>query len=407
MNKPNNIDEQAIRATVADFSLFCSYINENKPLLSKRKAQLGKKNLFEINALLHFRKDVAAPNYQQESYPVINLLFNLATQKKLYVKTTGPKGNIFLSATLGKKEFDRLNIFEQYVFLFEAFWCAFDFGETLIFGFNPVEEAFKTFSRSTAGKELKKGAFTKRPDYDPLFSYSASIIHYFNYFGLCHFVPVADTDKKLTRYDDSIRTVTPTELGVKLGKILKEQEIVRWNIPALKEVGFYKGDVREDPGFVPLYKIIAPLFPAGKVKNIVSYNPGIIKGCYRFKVSLAGNIWRKIELSHQHSLLDFHNAIQDAFDFDDDHLYSFFMDGKKYSRNAYNSPLIDEGPHVDEISIGELELYEGQQVLYLFDYGDEWEFNVLLEKIDKNKPLPLKPIITDRKGKAPEQYRSF
>lgn len=83
MNKPNNTDEQAIRATVADFNLFCNFINENKPVLSKRKAQLGKKDLFEINALLHFRKDVAAPNYQQESYPVINLLFHLVTQKNL------------------------------------------------------------------------------------------------------------------------------------------------------------------------------------------------------------------------------------------------------------------------------------------------------------------------------------
>lgn len=29
MNKPNNTDEQAIRATVADFNLFCNFINES------------------------------------------------------------------------------------------------------------------------------------------------------------------------------------------------------------------------------------------------------------------------------------------------------------------------------------------------------------------------------------------
>jgi hypothetical protein len=64
--------------------------------------------------------------------------------------------------------------------------------------------------------------------------------------------------------------------------------------------------------------------------------------------------------------------------FDGDHL------PKWCSRNAYNSPFTDEGPYVDEISIGELELYEGQRILYLFDYGDSREFNVILEKIDKD-----------------------
>jgi len=32
---------------------------------------------------------------------------------------------------------------------------------------------------------------------------------------------------------------------------------------------------------------------------------------------------------------------------------------------------------------------------------------VLLEKIDKDRPLPQKPKIVEIKGKAPEQYRGF
>jgi hypothetical protein len=62
------MNEQAIRKTIDDFHKFCRYIAENNPVLTKAKTQLGKKDLFEINALLHFRKDVAAPNYQQESF---------------------------------------------------------------------------------------------------------------------------------------------------------------------------------------------------------------------------------------------------------------------------------------------------------------------------------------------------
>lgn len=401
------MNEQAIHNTIDDFHKFCRYIADNHPVLTKAKTQLGKKDLFEINALLHFRKEVAAPNYVQESYPVIDLMFQLCTAGKLFRKTADAKGNISLTGTPGKAEFDQLNNFEQYAFLFETFWCTFDFLEIMRFGQQPIEQIFHAFARSVPGKQLKKGAFSGRRDYDPLFSYSSSLIHYFNYFGLCGFIPITGSGKKITRYDDSIAAVIPTELGVSLSKILAGQEIVRWNIPCLKELGFYKGDVRDDPGFVPLYKMIAPVFPRGTIINTVSTVPVIEKGSYLFKVSVSPGIWRKIKLSHLHTLLDLHNAIQDAFDFGDDHLYSFFMDAKRYSRNAYESPNCENGPYVDEVNIGELELYEGQRILYLFDYGDSWEFNVVLEKIDSSGPLPLNPKIVEKKGKAPEQYSYF
>jgi len=51
-----------------------------------------------------------------------------------------------------------------------------------------------------------------------------------------------------------------------------------------------------------------------------------------------------------------------------------------------------------------LELYKGQKILYLFDFGDEWKFNVELIEIDNKAPLPLKPMIIESKGEAPEQY---
>jgi hypothetical protein len=60
----------------------------------------------------------------------------------------------------------------------------------------------------------------------------------------------------------------------------------------------------------------------------------------------------------------------------------------------------ENGSYVDEVNIGELELYEGQRILYLFDYGDSWEFNIVLEKTDSNGPLPLNPEIVEKKRKG-------
>ena len=109
-------------------------------------------------------------------------------------------------------------------------------------------------------------------------------------------------------------------------------------------------------------------------------------------------------MSSNHTLLDLHNAIQHAFQFDDDHLYSFFMDGIPWSDEKFTSPFDNEGPHVDEVKIGELGLDKGQTILYLFDYGDEWRFSVVLETIGQDKPQPKKPRIVETKGESPTQY---
>ena len=69
-----------------------------------------------------------------------------------------------------------------------------------------------------------------------------------------------------------------------------------------------------------------------------------MKGVYLFRVALSTRLWRKIELSSKHPLLDLHNAIQNAFRFDSDHLYSFFMDGIPWSDEKFTSPDEEDGP---------------------------------------------------------------
>lgn len=51
---------------------------------------------------------------------------------------------------------------------------------------------------------------------------------------------------------------------------------------------------------------------------------------YTFHVSLPGHgrAWRKIEMRADQTLEDLHFAIQEAYGWDADHLYSFFMSGR-------------------------------------------------------------------------------
>ena len=62
---------------------------------------------------------------------------------------------------------------------------------------------------------------------------------------------------------------------------------------------------------------------------------------YTFHVSIpgTGRTWRKIELPGGYTLSHLHHAIQKAFRFDNDHLYSFFMSGKAWdSESEYRLP---------------------------------------------------------------------
>ncbi|MDO8929437.1 MAG: plasmid pRiA4b ORF-3 family protein, partial [Bacteroidota bacterium] len=209
----------------------------------------------------------------------------------------------------------------------------------------------------------------------------------------------------------------PTEFGVKICGILAGQKITEWNIPFMEVYGIYYDEddeevevdeAEDESASVPLFKYFTPVFPEGVLANSVkTATKKIVHGNFTFKVSLARNVWRKIKVSSNHTLENLHLAIQDAFDFDDDHLYSFFMDGKRYSRNAYHSPMSDDGPYTDEAIIGELALYSGQKILYYFDYGDSWEFAVQLLEIKEDGVLSENPEIIEIKGEAPEQYQSY
>ena len=130
---------------------------------------------------------------------------------------------------------------------------------------------------------------------------------------------------------------------------------------------------------------------------------GMIRGNFVFKVSL-GKIWRIIAISSEDTLHGLHLAIQDAFRFDNDHLYAFYMDNRRFSEYSFEHPYSDDAPSADDAIIGNIDLVVNQQILYLFDFGDEWCFDVKLVEIQKDKPLLSEPKILESKGKAPEQY---
>jgi hypothetical protein len=99
---------------------------------------------------------------------------------------------------------------------------------------------------------------------------------------------------------------------------------------------------------------------------------------YTFHVSLpgTGKVWRKIEIGAEQTLEDLHLAIQAAYDWGNDHLYSFFMNNKAWDPSSeYTLPegALYEGMEIEEAAedLGEDEDEEDGEEASTFSL-DDW-----------------------------------
>ena len=85
-----------INTTINDFGRFIEFIESEKPILSAKQGVFGKKDSFKLIMLLENKKEVNAPNYNQDQYFVIDLMFSLVLAGKLYVKANDENGKLRL-----------------------------------------------------------------------------------------------------------------------------------------------------------------------------------------------------------------------------------------------------------------------------------------------------------------------
>lgn len=230
------------------------------------------------------------------------------------------------------------------------------------------------------------------------------------------------------------KSITLTPFGAKLIPILLiSRNLNAWNIPMRRE----NGELNPLPGSEPeslmignlpeklkakIFRSIGKnqssqpflqpfvsLFPEGELQHTLPRNgKKFTDGIYTFKVSLSKTVWRKVVLSAQDTMDDLNNIILKAYQFDRDHLYSFFMDATKWSDDCIASPHdYGDHPNAAKVQIGAVGLYVGQKILYLYDYGDEWCFDVEVEKIEEKGQQVVSPYIKEEKGTAPAQYRIY
>ena len=125
---------------------------------------------------------------------------------------------------------------------------------------------------------------------------------------------------------------------------------------------------------------------------------------YRIHVSLLDIkpvIWRRVELSSQTTLKQFHRILQIAMGWENYHLHEFRVGTKRYG-----VPDPDYDDPGDVIVEARIPLYEvlplaGAQICYVYDFGDNWRHRIELEEIVPAQPEGEYPRVTDGARSCP------
>ena len=135
---------------------------------------------------------------------------------------------------------------------------------------------------------------------------------------------------------------------------------------------------------------------------------------YVFDGELVGyeGVARTISARGDLTLVDLHYALQAAFDWDDDHLYSFWLhdsfwtpgaDRYTHPCHATHAPSPISNPKSAQIRLDELRLAAEQRLTYIFDFGSEWRVRLSLRAIVDDDGSASPRLVTSA-GSAPPQY---
>ncbi|WP_229796115.1 plasmid pRiA4b ORF-3 family protein [Saccharothrix coeruleofusca] len=124
---------------------------------------------------------------------------------------------------------------------------------------------------------------------------------------------------------------------------------------------------------------------------------------HRLKITLGGSkppIWRRLEVPSTITLQHLHQAIQEAFAWEDYHLWVFSTPVGEYGprsdrelghRSAATKKLSEVTPEVKA------------RLLYLYDFGDNWEHRIVVEDVLDAEPGVAYPrCLTGKRAAPPE-----
>jgi hypothetical protein len=112
-------------------------------------------------------------------------------------------------------------------------------------------------------------------------------------------------------------------------------------------------------------------------------------------------VWRRVQVRADSTFATLHQIIQAAFGWTDTHLHSFEYDGEQIGvpDPEWDNDCADE----TETTLDEVLLGPNDRVRYTYDFGDNWEHDIVLEKVMEPDANDGRPMLLTGKGACPPE----
>lgn len=379
-----------------DFQMLLDFIGTKGIEVSKTQNFLPMSSLAELNNRLTHPIQVDLNRPQQKAYPHLHGLYLLLRASTIsYVEAKGKKFWLYLEPNV-VSSWNNLNPTERYFNLLEAWWI---WGNEEILGEkgwrSGLEKCLMFWHEIDSTKSL-----IPKTEQQKWYSYSPGLhnIALFSMFGLLEVENAKSKKGQGWQFNKLKKTPWGNALVKLINKILFEE--------SQSEVEQEEGETEEYP-FGIWQPQLQVFFPEWQ-NNLLIPEPQEQQGVYIFKVTL-GKIWRRIAIPCDYNLYDLSSIILESVNFDDDHLHEFSYKSRYGWTVRVSHPYAQESPSTNEFLIEDLSLSlkVGQTMTYLFDFGDDWRFNVQLESIEPDNLEIKEPIILASHGTAPQQYPNW
>ena len=128
----------------------------------------------------------------------------------------------------------------------------------------------------------------------------------------------------------------------------------------------------------------------------------------QLKVELANTdppVWRRVKVPAVYPLRRVHDVIQAVFDWLDYHLHQFEIGGSIYGQTEIAPEDFGPGRQYDDRNIRLRALLDRgvERFIYRYDFGDDWEHIVTIEKVMDPAPGVEYPVCVDGARQAPPE----
>ena len=399
-------------AIVRDFDALLDCLRTDGIPVSPKTSEFAIARLPELNALLTHPVPIGLHRGRQTSYPNVAGLHLLLRFSRLgKVDRFGSTPRMVLNTEMAAK-WQLLNPTERYFSLLDRWWSFADFEQSR---FGLVADRMAEY-RCTFLKRHRPGSRAKERDEKWQVAMFGALgmkqVALMQLFGLLDIV----SDQAVSGKGWQIKRMVATPWGLSASATYlrafryTSTELLEHLLNPSGENSVEEEDpIQEEldrPPFFTWADAVIPFFPAWRSSLGEPETVEPFRGSVTFKVALGQGVWRRIVMPAQSDFADLAEFILDAFNFDHEHLYQFRYQDEYATQRTLDDPSCSDvdDDYADEVTLGEAGLSPRQLVEFRYDFGDDWRFNVLVEKLDASE-TGAEPAVLAKEGKAPQQYQ--